>query len=243
MSDKTENENLRPASIFDDVIAQALAEQSLSGNGRTLDDKALLAKYGLDDLDVTFSMRDLATNEILREKEPCYECLAEGFYGQGMHATWYQEGATIVMHTPPNQQLRPLNRAAGVNYARWLESLPQNRTYIDIGEMAEAAVILAKDERVKEMTPMQSQQACIRVAEGLRMRREGKTAMDLRAGDISRNFAPQSGGRSPPMLGAKMSDMSQIGPGMTRNLAAVTGPGAGVRRAAAAPLGGPPPGR
>ena len=155
MSDKTENENLRPASIFDDVIAQALAEQSLSGNGRTLDDKALLAKYGLDDLDVTFSMRDLATNEILREKEPCYECLAEG----------------------------------------------------------------------------------------LRMRREGKTAMDLRAGDISRNFAPQSGGRSPPMLGAKMSDMSQIGPGMTRNLAAVTGPGAGVRRAAAAPLGGPPPGR
>jgi hypothetical protein len=121
----------------------ALAEQSLSGSGRTLDDKALLAKYGLDDLDVTFSMRDLAT----------------------------------------------------------------------------------------------------RVAEGLRMRREGKTAMDLRAGDISRNFAPQSGGRSPPMLGAKMSDMSQIGPGMTRNLAAVTGSGAGVRRAAAAPLGGPPPGR
>jgi hypothetical protein len=51
-----------------------------------------------------------------------------------------------------------------------------------------------------------------------------------------------SGGKSPPMLGAKMSDMSQIGPGMTRNLAVATGPGAGVRRAAAPP-GGPSPGR
>lgn len=229
----------RPASI-DDVVNDALGSQRGVLVGRALDDKALLAKYGLDDLDPVFAMRDTG-GEIIREKEPCYECLAEGFYGNGMHGTWYQEGATIVLDTTPNEQLRPLNRAAGVKYATWLESLPQNRTYIDIGDMSEAAVILAKDPRVAQMTQAQAQRATIAVAEGLKLKRD-PNARDLRANDINRNFAPNSGGKSPPMLGAKMSDLSQVGPGMTRNVANVTGPGAGVRKAAN-PMGGPPPGR
>lgn len=228
------------AASTDDVVAEALAAQAPFNS--QLDDKKLLAKYNLDDLDVVFAMRDPVNNELLREKDACYECLADGFYGAGMHGTFYPEGATIVLDTIPNQHLRPLNRAAGIAYARWLESLPQNRTFIDIGDMSEAAVILSKDPRVKEMSPMQAQQAVIRLAEGLKMRREGKSAMDLRTGDIGRNFAPQSGGKAAPMLNAKMSDLSQIGPGSTRNMATVTGPGAGVRKAAPA-LGGPPPGR
>lgn len=228
----------RPATV-DDVVKDALGSSRGVLVGRALDDKALLAKYGLDELEPVFAMRD--GNEIIREKDPCYECLAEGFYGNGMHGTWYQEGATIVLSTTPNEQLRPLNRAAGVAYANWLESLPQNRTYIDIGDMSEAAVILAKDPRVAQMSQAQAQRATIAVAEGLKLKRD-PNARDLRTADINRNFAPASGGKSPPMLGAKMSDLSQIGPGMTRNMAEVTGPGAGVRRAAN-PLGGPPPGR
>ncbi|MET4341948.1 hypothetical protein [Bradyrhizobium sp. RT9a] len=228
----------RPATV-DDVVNDALGSSRGVLVGRALDDKGLLAKYGLDDLDPVFAMRD--GNEIIREKEPCYECLAEGFYGNGMHGTWYQEGATIVLSTTPNEQLRPLNRAAGINYANWLESLPQNRTYIDIGDMSEAAVILAKDPRVAQMSQAQAQRATIAVAEGLKLKRDPH-ARDLRAADINRNFAPASGGKSPPMLGAKMSDLSQMGPGMTRGMATVTGPGAGVRKASN-PLGGPPPGR
>jgi hypothetical protein len=239
MSDAIKEPAERPATV-DDVVNDALGSSRGVLVGRALDDKALLAKYELDDLEVVFAMRDTG-GEIIREKEPCYECLAEGFYGSGMHGTWYQEGATIVLSTTPNEQLRPLNRAAGIAYASWLESLPQNRTYIDIGDMSEAAVILAKDPRVALMSQAQAQRCTIAVAEGLKLKRDPH-ARDLRASDINRNFAPASGGKAPPMLNAKMSDLSQIGPGMTRNVATVTGPGAGVRRAAN-PLGGPPPGR
>lgn len=244
MNDKTDTagEAQRPATAYDDVVAEALAGAA-PFDGRAIDDKALLAKYDLTELEPVFAMRDPGTGEILKEKEPCYECLADGFYGNGLHGTFFMEGATIVIHTPPNQHMRPLNRAAGINYARWMESLPQNRVVFDIGDMAEAGAILAKDPRVQQMTPLQAQQAVIRLAEGLKLRRD-PSAKDMRVNDINRNFAPQSGGKSPPMLGAKMSDMSQVGPGQTRAATAVTGPGAGVRKANnAPPLGGPPPGR
>jgi hypothetical protein len=235
-------EQVKSTATTEDVVADALMAQAPFNN--RLDEKELLLKYSLDDLEKTFSMRDPVTGQILRETEACYECLADGFYGAGLHGTFYPEGATIVLDSIPNQHLRPLNRAAGVAYARWLESLPQNRIFIDIGDMSEAAVILAKDPRVEKMSTLQAQQCVIRLAEGLKAKREGKDLKDLRVGDINRNFAPQSGGRSAPMLGAKMSDLSQLSPGMTRGVAQATGPGAGVRKAAAAqPLGGPPPGR
>lgn len=233
------------AGVLSDVVADALGSVTAAGAGIALDAKALLAKYGFSHMEKTFSMQDPATGEILQEQDPCYQLLADGFYGQGMHATFFMEGATIVIHSPPNQHMKPLNRAAAINYCKWMESLPVNQTYIDIGDMAEAAAVLAKDPRVKEMSPTQAQRATILVAEGLRLKREGKTAMDLRAGDISRNFAPSSGGNKAPLLNAKMSDLSQMSPGMTRTQqTAPTGPGAapGARRAGS-PLGGTPPGR
>lgn len=231
--------------VLSDVVADALGSVTAVGAGIALDPKALLAKYGLSHMEKTFSMQDPATGEILQEQEPCYQLLADGFYGQGMHATFFQEGATIVIHSAPNQHMKPLNRAAAINYAKWMESLPVNQTFIDIGDMSEAAAVLAKDPRVKEMSPTQAQRATILVAEGLRLKREGKNAMDLRAGDISRNFAPSSGGNKAPLLNAKMSDLSQLSPGMTRTQQqAPTGPGAapGARRAGS-PLGGTPSGR
>lgn len=229
--------NTNPQFALGDVVNDALGVGITYNSAQVMDDKALLAKYGFQDEEVTFSMRDPVTGEVLREKEPCYELLADGFYGNGLHGTWYMEGATIVMPGFPNQHMKPLNRAAALNYCRWQESLPQNKVTIEIADMQEAAIILAKDPRVKEMAPSVAQMVTIKVAEGLKLKREGKDAMDLRAGDINRNFAPQSGGKAPPVLGAKMSDMSQIGPGATRAFAAITGPGANVRRAA--PIGGP----
>jgi len=241
MNDKTEQTDRGTA--INDVVADALGSAYTMTAAHAIDDKALLAKYGFEEIEVTFAMRDPMTGEVLREKEACYQLKADGFYGKGMHATWFHEGDIIVSHDVPNQHMEPQNRAAALAFARWIESLPQNRVTIDIGDMSEAAVILAKDPRMTngQLTPAQAQFATIKVAEGLKLRREGKNAMDLRVGEINRNFAPQSGGKAPPMLGAKMSDMSQIGPGMTRGIAAVSGPGAGIRKAS--PLGGPPPGR
>jgi hypothetical protein len=245
MSDEKNEAPREHAGILSDVVADALGSVTASGAGVALDDKALLAKYGFSHMEKTFSMQDPETREIIQEQEPCYQLLADGFYGQGMHGTFFLEGSTIVIKSPPNQHMKPLNRAAAVNYCKWMESLPQNQTYIDIGDMSEAAAVLAKDPRVKEMTPTQAQRATILVAEGLRLKREGKSAMDLRAGDIARNFAPSSGGNKAPLLNAKMSDLSQMSPGMTRaQQQAPTGPGAdpGARRAGS-PLGGTPGGR
>lgn len=238
MNEKTKE---RVAAI-DDVVNDAIGNShSLLSSALPIDDDALLAKNGMSDFETTFAMRDQGTGDVLREKEPCFQCKADCYLGTGLHGTFWPEGSIIVYPDVPNQHLEPLNRAAAINYCRWLESLPHNKVTLDIADMAEAAVILAKDPRIEKMTPQQAQIATIRVAEGLRLKRDGGNARDLRVGDINRNFAPQSGGKAPPMLAAKMSDMSQIGPGMTRNIATVTGPGANVRKGN--PLGGPPPGR
>lgn len=218
---------------------RARRQRAAVGESASIDYDALLVKVGLDDLPEVFAMRDV-DNRILQEREPCYQLLADCFLGQGLHGTHYMEGATVVCDTPPNQHMQPLNRAAAINYALWLESLPRNRAFIDIGDMSEAAHMLAKNPDVTKLPPTDYQNAVVKLAEELKLRREGKDARSIPG--LSHNFAPQSGGKSPPMLGAKMSDLSQLGPGMTRNVAAVTGPGAGVRKAAA-PLGGLPPGR
>ena len=76
-----------------------------------------------------------------------------------------------------------------------------------------------------------------------KIKRQGKDALELVP--IAHNFNPQSGGKSPPILGAKMSDMGQRGPGFTNTPPAGATTQGGARRASAAPsaLGGPTPSR
>jgi hypothetical protein len=206
----------------------------------SIDIEAMLERCGLSDLPEVFAMRDV-DGSILQERAPCFQLQTQCFLGRGLHGTLWEEGATVVYEDQPNQHMQPLNRAGAINYVMWLDSLPRNRTFIDIGDMSEAAHMLAKDPDVTKLPPLQYQKAVMDLATELKLRREGRDARSLP--DMqSHNFAPQSGGKSPPMLGAKMSDMSQLGPGMTRGVATVTGPAAGVRKAAP-PMGGPLPGR
>lgn len=205
-------------------------------------DLELLRKYGGTELPDVFAMRDGAN--IIQEREPTFLCLADGFYGRGTHGTQYQEGEIVVVGRDfiPNEFLQPLNRAAGIGYARWLESLPANQAPIDIGDMSEASQMLAKNPQVTDLPPDDYQKAVVDLAVRLKLRRMGKDARILPSMS-PHNFAAKSGGNAPPMLGAKMSDMTQRGPGFTTaQPAAATGP-AGVRRAAAAPavLGGQRP--
>lgn len=241
MSDANQNPPLTDA----DKEAAALLAQQPAKNSRRApvvnDDIALLAQYGLDGLPEVFAMRDPNGGQIIQERDACYQCMADGFYGRGTHGTWHQEGEILVMEIVPNQHLAPLNRAAGLAYANWLRRLPHNRAAIDVGDMAEAAQMLARNPEVTNLSPTDYQNAVIKLSEELKLRREGKDARSLPG--LAHNFAPQSGGNSPPILGARMSDMTQRGPGFTAaSIAATTGPGA-VRRAQAAPsaLGGTPP--
>lgn len=205
-------------------------------------DEGLLAQYSLSHLPEVFALRN-EDNSIIQERAACYVCNADGFYGKGTHGTWYPEGSIIVTDVVPNLHMEPLNRAAAIKHARWQSALPNNRAPIDVGDMSEAAIMLSKDPRCQQLGPGDYQKAVIRLAEELKLKREGKDARDLPA--MGHNFTPQSGGKAPPILGAKMSDLTQRGPGATMAQAAggVGGP-PGVRRAQAAPpaaLGGAAP--
>ena len=204
-------------------------------------DDELLERFQLD-LPQVFAMRD--GNQIIQEKDPCYRCAADGFYGQGKAGTWYEEGSIIVMADTPNHHTEPLNRAAGINWARWVSSLPLQGADIGIDDMAEAAHTLAKNPKIMELDPIKYQEAVVSLAVKLKNRKLGKDARILPG--LAHNFAPQSGGNAAPILGAKQADMGQRGPGDLH------GPGkretGGVRRAAAPSntaagnaLGGPNP--
>lgn len=206
------------------------------------DDEALLLQFGFADLPHMFAMQ--TPDGLIQEKSPCYRCSADGFYGHGKEGTWYEEGSIIVMDSTPNQHTEPLNRAAGTKWAKWAQSLPAHKAAIDVGDMSEAAHMLAKDPRVTELGPVEYQEAVVKLAVSLKLKREGKDARSLPS--MGHNFAPQSGGNAPPVLNAKLSDMTQRGPGSLH----APGPReqAGVRRAAAPAntsagnvMGGPPP--
>lgn len=235
------NDATQTAAEAEAAVAAAQAPKNSRRAAVVNDEDALLEKYELGLLPVMFAMRN--GNEIIQEKEPCFLCAADGFYGRGTHGTFHQEGEILVLEPRfvPNQHLQPLNRAAAISYARWLETLPANQVPINIDDMAEASQMLARDPRVKELAPDDYQQALIALCVKVKLKREGKDARTLP--NLSpHNFAPQSGGNSPPILGARMSDMGQRTPGFN-----ASGPGApsgasGVRRAhePAAALGGHP---
>jgi hypothetical protein len=200
-------------------------------------ENSLLEQHGFFDLPEVFAMSG-EDGIIIQERSACYQCRADGFYGRGVHGTLYLEGDVIVSDIIPNEHMAPLNRAAGLNYARWVESLPRNRVQIDVGDMSEAAMMLAKDPQAMLLPSHQHQSAVIKLAEELKLRREGKDARILPG--MGHNFAPQSGSAAQaPILGAKMSSMNQRGPGDTRSSAAIPGGTAGARRGTPA-LGGSP---
>ena len=160
-----------------------------------------------------------------------------------MTGTYYQEGDIIVAEFTPNEYMVPLNRAAALKIASWRESLPANQAPIDIGDMSEAAQMLAKDPRVTDLPPDEYQRAVTSLAARLKIKRQGKDAMELVP--IAHNFNPAPGSKAPPILGAKMSDMAQRGPGFSNTPPAGATTQGGARRASVAPsaLGGPTPQR
>lgn len=196
-----------------------------------------LMQYGFQDLPDVFAMRD-DNGQIIQERAPTYQCRADGFYGQGRDGTHFVEGAIVVTDIVPNEHLEPLNRAGAIKYVNWLCSLPGNRAPIDIGDMSEAAHMLAKDPQVTALSPVAYQAAVIKLAEELKLKREGKDARTLP--NIGHNFKSASGGNAPPILGAKTSDMAQRRPGETRIPDGIpAGHVAGTRRGSTA-LGGIP---
>jgi hypothetical protein len=228
-----------------DDIAAEHADAALGGTrpaqsrrGSAADHDALLARYGLGELPAVFAIQG-PDGKIIQEKAACYQCATEGFYGRGMTGTFYQEGDILVAEFTPNEWMTPLNRAAAIKVALWRETLPANQAPISIEDMSEAAQMLAKDPRVVDLPPIEFQRAVTSLASRLKIKRQGKDAMELVP--MAHNFNPAPGGKAPPILGAKLSDMGQRGPGFTNTAPAGATTQGGARRATVAPspLGGP----
>jgi len=206
-------------------------------NGAPESEADLLAGSGYEHLPECFSMQQ--DGGIVQEREPCYYIAAETFIGRGREATLFEEGAIVVSALPPNQNMQPLNRAAALAFARWQSRLPTSSAPIDIGDMAEAAQMLASDPEVLKLNRVDWQKAVTRLAAELKLRRDGKDARELPP--MGHNFVRGPQAVASPLLNAKLSEMSQRLPGETRFATAVPayGPGAQTRRAAPAPMAHP----
>lgn len=158
------------------------------------------------DLPDTFDIRN-ADGTISRVKEPCYNLLEPGFYGD----TWYDEGEVVLLTICPNHGMQPLNRAAGERFAKWLRALPAEGARITVEDMTQAALMLAKDPKFGDMADRERALAVQRLAITLRDKRDeqlnGGTFVPPQIG----RAAPRSS--APAMPNMRFTDPSMRGPG------------------------------
>lgn len=198
-----------------------------------------LAGTEFEHLPEVFAMR--SDDGVTQEREPAYLCRADCFLGTGREATLYEESSIVVTSATPNEHMEPLNRAAAINYVKWIEKLPQHGASIDAGDVAEAAQMLATDPDHTKLNKVAWYDAVTQLAVRLKLKRLGN---DARAEmPMGHNFTRRSGRTAaPPILGAKIAELGARLPGETRFAAAIPtyGPNAPItRRATAAPMGGP----
>jgi hypothetical protein len=198
----------------------------------------LLAGSGFEHLPETFAMQ-MEDRSVVQERDACYYIRSDCALGVGRELTLWEEGSIIVTDAVPNMHMEPLNRAAAVQFVKWQQRLPANRAPIDIGDMAEAAQMLGSDPEILKLNRVQWQDAVVKLATELKLRREGREARDLPP--IGHNFVRGPRSAAPPILNAKVADMSQRLPGETRFAAAIPAhaPGPTVRRAAPQPMNMP----
>jgi hypothetical protein len=195
----------------------------------------ILAGTEFEHLPEMFAMRN-DDGTIVQERDACYLIRSDCFLGIGREATLYPEDSIVVTGAVPNIHMEPLNRAAAINHVKMLNRLPELRAPIDIGDMAEAAQMLATDPDHVKLNKLEWQTAVVGLATKLKLKREGRDALELPP--IGHNFVRGPRTQAPPLLGAKMADMSQMLPGQTRYATAVPAHSAGptVRRATPAPM-------
>ena len=147
----------------------------------------------------------LPNGQIVTEKRPVYNLLADGFYGVGAGATLFEEGAIIVApDSKPNTSMQPLNRAAGEAFNAWAESLPmEGGVTVSIEELSEAAAALANDPDVKKLPHDKAASIVYKFAARLKAQREGKK---LGQASIDPAFGRLGDKAAPPLLGASVKD-------------------------------------
>jgi hypothetical protein len=189
-----------------------------------------------NNLPETYAFRQ-GDGSIRQVRDPVYNCLAAGFYGLRNDATHYEEGEIIIYDFTPNHHLQPLNAAAGARTMKWLEALPMTGSSINIEDLSEATVMIAKNPKLAEMSPEQISAATLKIAIELKKRRDTTAGMVLppMSGETIETMHQRAGGKPPAMMATRMLDPTLRGPGQTGQRGVIHEPQVGrgnVQRAA-----------
>ena len=167
------------------------------------------------DLPEAFSVRQ-ENGQYTHIKEPCYNLLADGFYGRRNSATLYHEGETLVYDGVPNYHLQPLNQAAGRKMMAWLDSLPTSGVSINIDDLAEAAQMIAGKPELAKMSKEDISKVTQKIAIDLKKKRDGTSGLVLPPIQGDTIFTAGQQGKKPPAMAAtRYLDPSLNGPGQT----------------------------
>jgi hypothetical protein len=167
------------------------------------------------DLPEAFALRQ-PDGSFVQTKQPCFRLLADGFYGPRTEATHYEEGEIVIADMTPNYHMQPLNKAAAKRTMAWLESLPMAGTVLNIEDLTEATLMIAKNPKLAEMTAEEISAATHKLAVELKKRRDGTAGMYLppMQGETIHTLN-RPAGKPPAMMGARFLDPTIRGPGQT----------------------------
>ena len=176
-------------------------------------------------------------------REPAYQCMSACFLGtNAANGTLYEEGDILIWHREPNEEMRPLNKAAGQAMQKWLDSLPANEgVNITYEDMLEATTLLMSNPKFREMDDaVQISELQRKTAIGVRRKRE--IALGIRTLGLPAQpgaAARAAAAKAPPITNAKMVGGEQE---MTL-LKSQLPPGAPIRNGRGAPPAMPNTGR
>lgn len=152
------------------------------------------------DLPEAFAMRN-DDGSIEQIKDPCYNLLSPGYYGD----TWYDTDEIIRTGICPNYEMQPLNRAAGENMRKWLASLPEDGVQLSMEDTVEAAMMLRNNADVDKMSHEEASNYVRKLAMKIKAKRD--TAQGLTLPPVSMNEARRAGNRNAPaMANARFTD-------------------------------------
>lgn len=171
-------------------------------------------------------MHFMPDNSVQQITDPCYRLLTEHQMITAGGPTLFQEGEVVISQEPPTYHMEPLNRAAGDRIERWLQSMPTNGVLINIDDQVEAANMLRNDPRVKEMSHDDASQAYMKLALGLKAKRDAIAGMSLPP--MAGNTFATRRSDAPAMPNTKFTDPSRRGPGHTGEAAVIHQPQRGI---------------
>jgi hypothetical protein len=172
-----------------------------------------------------------------RIERPVYLLEGDCFLGRpGGPPSYWEAGTELETDVIPNDNMRPLNRAAAIKYNEWKQSLPPEASACTPDELLEAGNILMRSRKPDDPEiPFEIWRASVyQLAMELKIRRDGRLPPSM---PKSQQFVTPANGRPPPPMSAgDFKDMTHRDPNATGMQAHPQLAAKRVKRQAAPPM-------